>query len=55
MKSNYKFNKIVKIALDCEHNSKIQYKERAKTQKTSNIKYNYYFKVNDIYKKSLNI
>lgn len=54
-KSNFKSYKIVKIALNCNRDDKTQRKKSAQLQKTNNIKCNCLFKVNAIYKKSLDI
>ena len=54
-KAIYKFNTITKVVITCKCDDKLQRKLEIKQRKTTSIKYNYLFKVNVVYKKSLNI
>jgi len=54
-KSSYKFSKIIKIAIDCERDDYLRKKSNTKQKRIDNIKIDCLFRINALYKESLNI
>ncbi len=54
-KLNYKSNKIIKIIIDCKRDNYLHKKFDTKQKRINNIKINYSFLINILYKESLNI
>jgi len=54
-KSSYKFDKIIKIVINCERNNYLRKKFNTKQKRINNIKINCLFRINAFYKESLNI
>jgi len=54
-KPSYKSNKIAKIAIDCERDNYLRKKSSAKQKRIDNIKIDCSFRVNALYKESLDV
>lgn len=54
-KVNYKFDVVAKVNIACERNDKSRRKLETKQRKTISIKCDCFFKINVIYKQSLNV